>query len=700
MKSLLKKLRRRFRKDQAGQSIVLLAFAFIALAAFVGLVTDISILFVRYSTLRRTIDAAAIAASGQIREGTDYGTVALTAKQFIRLHGLEPSKVWVETCETDIAAWRTGTGIFEGQGAHPEGTYPSVQDDMPETELCDWDTPRKLVRVRAQIESETFFLRLIGIQALTLEATAVSETAVLDVALVLDTSQSMSESTEISHYDEAWSGGPYPQDQRPFCFYNSDTNGDTIPDVHDPVVGPQYEQFRYGPCCNDPGNGEIVLNEGTGLWELQPPGGTGPFSAADDGLFDDLICNPFRQVKDAARNFIRRLDYVRGDRVALVTFDSVASVVNPLGADPTADLIMMTNEENAINTLNNLVGVNPQDTSKAQRIRWWGDCLEFEQANQDWFFDNGTNGNRYVIDNTTDNPDGIVPFAYNSVAPCPDTNIGGGIRAANDALTNVVTIRRDAVWVIILLTDGAANRTDVVPDTTLGDYGFYGFCPWYTFCEPEDPTHPQAKLGLVGLTMPDDTIRPECPDSGTRDFTTGYELQFCNDDNPNTRHFCLQWTGDPATNGRPDPANASCSPDPLVGYGNETYDADDYARDWADFAGLINITNNVPGNFIAIFTIGFGERILNEPTSAPLLRYIADAGDNGTIDNDFQQDLRDDGIANGSVTDLGDPGPCQAYTVPADRGEQCGQYYYATDLASLEAVFEAIASRLFTRIAR
>ncbi|MBZ0307929.1 MAG: hypothetical protein K8I82_17810, partial [Anaerolineae bacterium] len=87
VKSLLS---RRFRNSQRGQSIVLLAFGFIALAAFVGLVTDVSILFVRFSTLRRAVDSAALAAAGQIREGTDYGSVAVAARQYIALHGLTP----------------------------------------------------------------------------------------------------------------------------------------------------------------------------------------------------------------------------------------------------------------------------------------------------------------------------------------------------------------------------------------------------------------------------------------------------------------------------------------------------------------------------------------------------------------------------------------------------------------------------------
>ncbi|NJL93776.1 MAG: hypothetical protein HC915_08595 [Anaerolineae bacterium] len=41
-----------------------------------------------------------------------------------------------------------------------------------------------------------------------------------------------------------------------------------------------------------------------------------------------------------------------------------------------------------------------------------------------------------------------------------------------------------------------------------------------------------------------------------------------------------------------------------------------------------------------MFTIGFGEGVSDSPTAAPLLRYIADAGDNGVVDNNLQEDWR------------------------------------------------------------
>jgi hypothetical protein len=90
-----------------------------------------------------------------------------------------------------------------------------------------------------------------------------------------------------------------------------------------------------------------------------------------------------------------------------------------------------------------------------------------------------------------------------------------------------------------------------------------------------------------------------------------------------------------------------------------------------------------PGQGAVIFTIGLGDAVTEyarggDPDAGEqLLRYIANAGDNG-----------DPAPAND---------PCNgppAYPV----GTSCGNYYFAPEGSDLQKVFEAIASRIFTRI--
>ncbi|MBN1679187.1 MAG: hypothetical protein JW966_02770 [Anaerolineae bacterium] len=678
---------RRLKRSQRGQSILLMAFAFIALIAFVGLVTDVALLFVRYAALRRAVDAAAIAAAGQIREGTDYGEVTVAAQQYIELHGIESDSVLVETCETDIHKWRIGAPPFElgsgpDGGPHSEEDYSPVSKYMPETELCDWDDPRKLVRVSAQIESPTTFLSLIGIDSITLETASVSETAVLDVALVIDISESMSQETVQTDLTDV---GLMP---------SGSGGGDLAirgECEEDPAGNPNY---KWAGCCNDPGTGNVgdgsmqnngvVVPNGV-IWHDENSNGmydgdsekglqnnqrqSTSYSTTSGFNFSTLICMPFKDVKDAARAFIKRLDFVRGDRVVFVTFAREGVAYTPTDSEGEDLRPLIRSEKIAITTLDTKVGVLINDTGD------WNICERASVAPAEW--------TKWLNHELTEQPP--RPLAYETLAACGNTNVGGGILAANNALTAPEDIRREAVWVMIVLSDGAANVTDRVGDLPDGDditYGSWGYCPWQTFCVLEESHEYHWDECVKNNPMPEGENEPQQP--------------WCNDNDPRTRHFCLDWES-----GEPEAENIECS-------NAGDYDADDYARDMADFAGLINVAEGKPGNFIAMFSIAFGKDIVDEPTAAPLLRYIADAGDNGFIDNNFQQDLREDrdpipdyGYEGPWPDEYGDPGPCED-TAEETYGpkEQCGQYYYAADLSELKIVFEEIASRLFTRLSR
>ena len=50
---------------QRGQSIVILTFAFVALLALVGLVTDGGMIYLQQGHLQRAVDASAVAAANQ-----------------------------------------------------------------------------------------------------------------------------------------------------------------------------------------------------------------------------------------------------------------------------------------------------------------------------------------------------------------------------------------------------------------------------------------------------------------------------------------------------------------------------------------------------------------------------------------------------------------------------------------------------------
>jgi len=478
--SLRTRVRRWLRKNDSGQSIIVLAIGFIALAAFVGITTDISLMFVRYSQLARAVDSAAIAAANQMRSDRSIASVSLAARQMVEFHGLNPLNVLVDTCQSLPINAR------------------------PTDELCQGDQS-KLVRVTAQIISPTTFLRLVGWRDFRLQASSVSETATLDVVLILDVSERMARYTTLEDwakiglgvvyippfadnvyfakygnppaagspdYNAFWRGDGTnavltdsllavsqavvngrldyatgvpatpngkcgnsagqvswgdscslnnPTSQTPYRVY-FDANffnlpsGDTSSNFfNDRKYGQQYHprqqcRVRFWPYASrqlaaqwyglyDEDTRQYVSILPQPLVNPAPPSIVANLVGAPtntyydgfiptfnwygccndpngDGNFEDLVCQPFRQARDATQQFLERIDFTRGDRVAFVTYDRSAFLVNPYGyfgltlADAQAAYNarnedkrlggMIDNAEDARTTLVNLVGVRAE----------------------------------------------------------------------------------------------------------------------------------------------------------------------------------------------------------------------------------------------------------------------------------------------------------------------------------------------------
>lgn len=164
--------------SQTGQALVLLAAAFIGLAAFTGLAIDAGILFAQIGHLRRAVDAASLAAAGQFREGRDAAELSAMALQVIELNGLSPSSAIAKVCD------RKNPGSdFDDESLCPGGKNPP-DDPLPEPY-------RKFVRVQAQLPVNLAFLPIVGWSTVTIQANAISEAASVDIMLAIDTSESM-----------------------------------------------------------------------------------------------------------------------------------------------------------------------------------------------------------------------------------------------------------------------------------------------------------------------------------------------------------------------------------------------------------------------------------------------------------------------------------------------------------------------------
>jgi Flp pilus assembly protein TadG len=495
-------------RKQRGQALILIALAFVGLTAFIGLAVDAGILFIHVGHLRRGVDAAALSAANQFREGRTLAQLEAAALQVLELNGLDPNSIGVEveTCETNPG----------------------------DPELC-FDPPRKLVRVTGTVTAYFAFLPIIGIDTWDLFANAISEAASIDIVLTIDTSESEAYDASCTNTtdDDDWAEINLPGGLGTADGVDDDGCGGN------PVVGGFADDYMRDPDnCNGPKQ-----------------------------------CEPFRDVQDASVALTTRL-LPPYDRMAIVTFDLNAVVQ------------MNLNYQSAMGLSNAAYITALQTQIMALDVYKFPGCA------------------------------GYPP----SPAGCTSTNTAGGLLQAGNQFG--AWKREEAVWIVILLSDGGANAAqDSVPN-------------W---------------------------ICPGAPAAGN------WVEPFCRDPDSGTRHN-------------------SADPD---------YDPDDAARDAADFVGCLDSTAAThPGSCAAlapsygqgavIFTIGLGEQVTNNTSCDPfwgscdsdvgekLLRYIAAVGDDGD-----------------PTTDL-----CSASGV----GNDCGNYYYSPTGSGLLEVFEAIASRIFTRI--
>jgi hypothetical protein len=599
------------------------------------------------------------------------------AYQFIELHGIgvdDVHEIFVETCETTP----------NDPELCPVMCDPDAipYDDNPDTCTLVSDTtqlPRKLVRITAQITSPTTFLSLIGWNNVTLQASAVGETAVIDMALVLDTSESMAQYTCISDGAGGLVGAEGVtclQDHYAASGVTLNILGDTdCPGPSCPSEARQYPPpleliagTHYRFVAGGGPNGAKDANDQNWGYYCNDPNG--------DGYFDDLVCQPFQQVRVAAANFIEKMDFVRGDRVTIVTFDRYALVRYPdcEYQDPFSPQLGCINGDWQGYPMINDKGVAREviigdaDHTDVQR-RGIGVYVQQDYSaiyKGEYFYECWINRDRRSIDGGDDVDGMLTRYLDGDVsvaAECANTNLGGGIRVANSTLVNPNWKNPAAVWVIVLLTDGAANST-LVP----GDPNYeFGFCPDQTILDFYNPS---------------------------------VDAPICRDRDAYTRHILDE--DEP-------------------GIGIELYDADDYARDEADRAGLAE-----EGNFIAMFTIGLGlELIDGSPHADPaqpwhgeaLLRYVADVGDNGRRDG--SGDPEHIVHASGHTDIINDPEPsssAECENIPHGNSEEykkwiagqpndwqdpsCGNYFFAPDPNNLEPIFAEIASRMFTRVTR
>jgi hypothetical protein len=378
-------------------------------------------------------------------------------------------------------------------------------------------------------------------------------------------------------------------------------------------------------------------------WDGTPGNGTGGPSNQDPSVCNvSNDCKPFRQVKDAALSFATSiLNKVPGeeeDRLSIVTF-ATGWQAPPLGTQLMLGGNGWTDDIGvAATAINSLMVYDPGTSWKYSDpdpnplpigvTRVYDDVGNYQ----------GMNCLRTFIDDPLHTYD-----KAGAISACSTTNIGGGLTVAGNQFAT--DKRPEALWVVVLLTDGMANATFPTNDDVGG-----GSPPDEIIIPTSFPLNEDTLLDAFPLGL--------CPDGDWIGSDMEAGRSYCQDQDAETHHLA----------------------------GSSMYDADDFARDQARFVGCpaalaspATGCSPTKGQGAIIFSIGLGSSILyldkdgSAPYAGSLLRFIAAVGDDGNPDTD------------------------QCALQP-DYTKSCGNYFYASVGTELEKVFEAIYSRIFTRL--
>ncbi len=406
--------------------MIIVAFAIVGLIAFVGLVVDTGLVFIGYGRLRRSVDAAALAAAAQYRKDPNPTGLSKAAVEFLVLNDINDPTATVHVCNPN---------------------YPSFDDPS----LCTSPARRRLVRVDATNTVNLTFLPVIGINSVTLQATATSEAASLDIVLVLDTSESMTwdsppddlmrdpaQCNAVRTASGLTSCQPFQSIQAAAVQFIKNLFPSDGSNEYDRVAVMTFARNVPGDAAAY--NAPLHLGDGSGLTPTQyrtkmintiedlnvfsasgsAPGG----NPSTDGSCLDASGNINWPPQAPCRYYPPNEDYNCFDQITFVPLDVD---LTPLSASSAGvDPLCFTH------TFDNLADGYVGPYTDAGGLHYERAFINFacDQTDPDW------------------------------VKTCGTSNIGGAFRAAGEEFVRQPGFRQESLWILILLTDGVANHSD------------------------------------------------------------------------------------------------------------------------------------------------------------------------------------------------------------------------------------------------
>jgi hypothetical protein len=181
----------RVTRDEAGQSIFIIAAAFVALLVIIGLAIDLGLMYIERIKLGRACDAAALAAAQDL---PFEEFAARRAIQYLTENGYDPNNTELIVLGPENAATLSWTAPPDSRG-----TITIDMESYEDSEIkvqSEKDNSADKIRVHGRIHVPMNFMKLVGFTTVPVDAQAIAENVSnLDIVIVYDESGSMNDDT-------------------------------------------------------------------------------------------------------------------------------------------------------------------------------------------------------------------------------------------------------------------------------------------------------------------------------------------------------------------------------------------------------------------------------------------------------------------------------------------------------------------------
>lgn len=253
---------------EKGQVLVIVAITLVYLVAIMGLAIDTGYMYISYSRLRRGVDAAALAATGEFKRNYTITGMRASASQQLKLNGLiTPDMIG---SDPSLAPNNPDVSV----------TINTCDSDPGNPDICPavGKIAQKLVQIKVTQDVSTFFLAVIGISRLPITIETIAQAASIDLVLLIQNSEAMTfEANSDANRDPSVCN---PNGCLPFQTVKSSALAFVNKMMYFPYDRVAIVTYNKAPelvlPLTDEKNGDTVTPAITGLQVLSPSTATGP----------------------------------------------------------------------------------------------------------------------------------------------------------------------------------------------------------------------------------------------------------------------------------------------------------------------------------------------------------------------------------------------------------------------------------------